>query len=57
MLVRRSSAVSVLGRVPAGSSGAGTVPAVFSCCASALETDWSELGPALETTVKSFELT
>ena len=55
-IIRRTSAVSVYGSVPA-SSGGGAVPAVITCFSSALEADWStELGPALETAVQSFSL-
>ena len=52
-LIRKTSAVSVLGSVP---GAAGDVPAVFSCFSSALEQDWPELSPPLEAAVQSFAL-
>ena len=57
-LIRKTAAVSVLGSVPGATSGSAPIPAIISCFASALEADWSpsELGPALETSVQSFEL-
>ena len=53
-LVRRTTAASYLGSVPDGEA-AGKA-AVISICASCLQQDWNELGPALEQAVASFTL-
>ena len=59
---RKTVAASFLGLTPAmaASGGGGSAdlkqPAIFSACASALETDWPEVGPELQAAVESFAL-
>ena len=54
-LIRKTVAVSVLGSVP-GENGGKAVPAIFSCFATVLESDFDELGPPLVAAVQSFEV-
>jgi hypothetical protein len=54
-LIRRTTASSWLGMVP-GVGGGVPELAIISMCGSALQSDWEELGPPIETAVASFVL-